>query len=162
MAGDPQPLRVWHTTVPPEWTDYNRHMSEGWYAIAFCDATDTVLLQFGFDAGYRAEHGTFYTLETRIRYLQEVAEGATIHTASWVLGADAKRIHLLHELSVGDDPAVVATQEAMLLHVAHGADGVPAAAPMLEPVLGAATAQAEAHAGLPLPDHVGQGSRVLR
>jgi len=55
----------------------------------------------------------------------------------------------------------VATQECMMLHVAQGPDG-PGVAPMVEPVASAALAAAEAHAGIPLSDHVGRGVRTLR
>ena len=31
MAASPQPLRIWHTVVPPAWIDYNGHLTEGYY-----------------------------------------------------------------------------------------------------------------------------------
>ena len=128
---------------------------------------DLELLQWldtlGFDEAYREQHGTFYTVETHIRFLLEVHEGFQISTDSYILGADQKRFHMHHDLLVDDDPTPVATQEAMLLHVAHAAAGdTPRAAPMVEPVLGNALALAERHATFPLPDHVGRGVRILR
>ena len=161
MAASPEPLRVWSTVVPPEWIDYNGHLTEGYYGVAFGQASDEVLVNLGFGPGYLEEHGSFYTVESRIRYLREVKEGVAIRADSWVLSADAKRIHLHHELFAADAPAPVATQESMMLHVTRGPDG-PRVAPMVEPVLGNALAQAAHHATVPLPDHVGRGVRTLR
>ncbi len=107
MSGVPEPIRIWSTTVPPEWSDYNGHMSEGWYGVAFGAASDELLVHLGFGAPYRDAHGTFYTAETRIRFLREVHEGATICADTWLLGADAKRLHVLHHLIAGDDPEPV-------------------------------------------------------
>ncbi len=166
MAASPEPLRVWRTVVPAEWIDYNGHLNEGYYGVAFGHATDAVLAELGFGPDYLANHGTFYTVETRIRYLREVKQGAEIRTDSLVLGADAKRLHVHHDLYSGnlDDEGAtdpVATQECMMLHVSQGPDG-PAVAPMVEPVATAALAAAAAHAAVPSPDHVGKGVRTLR
>ena len=162
MSGLPEPLRVWRTVVPPEWSDYNGHMSEGWYGVAFGDASDALLVHLGFGPAYRDAHGTFYTAETRIRFLREVHEGAAISTDTWLLGADEKRLHVLHDLLAGDPPEPVATQESMMLHVAHGAAGTPRVAPMAEPVHSMVLELAAVHASLILPDYVGLGVRTLR
>ena len=123
MAASPQPLRIWRTVVPPAWIDYNGHLNEGYYGVAFGDASDALLEHLGFDGDYREAHGTFYTVETRIRFLREVHEGSEIHAATLLLGADEKRLHVHHDLLAGDSPDPVATQETMMLHVARGPDG---------------------------------------
>ncbi|HJM73018.1 MAG TPA: hypothetical protein QF651_05680, partial [Acidimicrobiales bacterium] len=91
----------------------------------------------------------------------EVREGAEIYTDSLVLGADAKRLHVHHDLFADDESDPVATQECMLLHVVQGPSG-PMVAPMVEPVASAALAAAAGHAEVPSPDHVGKGVRTLR
>lgn len=161
MAASTDPLQVWRTTVPSAWIDYNGHLTEGFYGVAFGHATDAVLVELGFGPEYLQEHGSFYTVETRIRYLREVKENTEIRTASLVLGADSKRLHVHHHLFAGDNPASVATQECMMLHVAQSPEG-PKVAPMVEPVASNALAAAKAHAYIPTPDHVGQGVRTLR
>ena len=161
MEASIEPLRVWRTVVPAEWIDYNGHLTEGFYGIACGQASDEVLSHLGFGPGYLEMHGSFYTVESRIRYLREVKEGAAIHTDTWVLGADARRIHLHHELFAGGDADPVATQESMMLHVARGPAG-PQTAPMVEPVLGNALARAADHAAVPFSAHVGRGVRTLR
>ena len=161
MSTVPEPLRVWETVVPSEWIDYNGHLTEGFYGVAFGHATDAILTALGFGSDYLATHGSFYTVETRIRYLREVKEGAEIYTDSLVLGADTKRLHVHHDLFADDDSDPVATQECMLLHVVQGSSG-PMVAPMAEPVASAVLAAAASHAEVPSPDHVGKGVRTLR
>ncbi len=162
MGSPSEALRVWNTVVPSEWIDYNGHMTEGYYGVAFGAASDELLFHLGFTAAYREVHGTFYSVENHTRYLLEVAEGSTLSTATLVLGADEKRIHVHHDLLVSDDPEPVATQECMMLHVAADGDGRPRAAAMSEPMLGAAMSLAADHSGVPLPGHVGRGLRILR
>ena len=161
MAASPQPLRIWRTVVPPAWIDYNGHLSEGYYGVAFGDASDALLDHLGFDGEYRENHGTFYTVETRIRFLREVHEGSGIHAATLLPGADEKRLHVHHDLLVGDSTDPVATQETMMLHVAQHPTG-PGVAPMSEPLLGRALALATLHSTVSPGDHVGRGVRTLR
>jgi len=162
MPKAPEPLQVWRRVVPTEWIDYNGHLTEGYYGVAFADASDELLVYLGFGPDYRAESGTFYTVETRIRFLSEVHKGAEIATASYLLGADTKRLHIHHDLLAAQDPTPVATQEVMLLHVSQGGqDGHPRVSPMREPILTRALDLAEAHSLIPVPDHVGCGVRIL-
>ena len=161
MGSESQPLNVWRTVVPNEWIDYNGHLTEGFYGVAFGAASDAVLVALGFGPEYLANHGSFYTVETRIRYIREVKEGAEIYTNSLVLGADSKRLHVHHNLFAGKDLQPVATQECMMLHVSQGPDG-PAVSTMLEPVASKVLAAATAHAAIETPGHVGKGVRTLR
>ena len=165
MPKAPEALQVWRRVVPTEWIDYNEHLTEGYYGVAFADASDELLVYLGFGPEYRAESGTFYTVETRIRFLSEVHKGAEIATASYLLGADSKRLHVHHDLLADQNPSPVATQEVMLLHVSQdgqdGQDGHPRVSPMREPILTRALELAAAHSLIPVPDHVGRGVRTL-
>ena len=109
MAASPEPLRIWRTVVPAEWIDYNGHLNEGFYGVAFGDASDALLDHLGFGPDYREANGTFYTVETRIRFLREVEKGSEIHTETLLLGADEKRLHAHHTLFSGEDPDPAAT-----------------------------------------------------
>ncbi len=163
MSPSPEPVMVWHTVVPQAWIDYNGHLTEGFYGVAFGEATDELLVHLGFGQEYRDRCGTFYTVETHIRFLREVRQGSTIATKSRVLGVDNKRLHLHHDLLVDEDPVPVATQEVMLLHVSQPADGgPPRTSSMHEPILGQSHTIAEAHATVASPDHVGRGIQNLR
>jgi carnitine 3-dehydrogenase len=48
------PLRLYQTTVRPEWLDYNGHMSESRYLEAMGDASDALFRYIGIDEAYRA------------------------------------------------------------------------------------------------------------
>ena len=49
MEAATEPLQVWRTVVPPEWIDYNGHLTEGFYGVAFGHATDAILTTLGSD-----------------------------------------------------------------------------------------------------------------
>ncbi|OLM18437.1 MULTISPECIES: thioesterase family protein [unclassified Pseudonocardia] len=110
-----------HTdVVRPEWIDYNGHLSEPYYVLVFGDATTALMDRTGMDEAYRAASGcSLYTVEAHVRYLSEVGPDAALEVRTRVLGRDAKRLRLWHELHV--DGRLAATEELMCLHV--GADG---------------------------------------
>lgn len=74
--------------------------------------------------------GALYTLETHMRYLDEVRAPATLSIESMILGVDAKRLHIGHSMLCED--RVRATVECMLLHYDTRAERP---APFPEPVL---------------------------
>ena len=156
----PSPITMWTGDVMADWIDYNGHMSEGFYGLVFGMATDEYLLRMGFDADYRAQHhGAFYTVETHISFLDELALGTPISVRTAVAGVDTIRLHLFHELVRSDDQAVAAIQESLLLHVDTTIDRV---GPMTEGVLAVAAADAAAHAGSIGPDQLGKSIRGPR
>ncbi len=139
-------LRVWQGVVLPEWIDYNGHMSEGFYGLVFGMASDEYLSRMGFDGTYRATtSGSFYTVETHIVFVDELAEGTPLAVDTTVAGADPKRVHLFHELRNNSDERLAATQETMMLHVNTAMDRVAPMGPELYAVL---QADADAHVGL--------------
>lgn len=114
--GIPAPLRLHSITVPAEWVDYNDHMSEWCYLLAMGDNSDAFFRYIGIDDGYRAANASLFTVETHIRNLLEASLGDRLELTLQVLGVDAKRVHIAHEV-LRPDGAVVATGEQMLLHV---------------------------------------------
>lgn len=153
------PLEVYRTTVAESWIDYNGHMNEGYYAVAFGDASDAYLIRAGFDAEYRtANGGTFYTVETHIRYLREVALGDPIAFHTTVLGADAKKLHLFHSMVHETADFEAATQEVFLLHVDMASVKV---SPMGADLLAAIERDRAAHEHM-VPEAAGQAIRPIR
>ena len=143
---DGAPLRIWRGAVLDEWIDYNGHMNEGYYGFVFGLASDAYLIRMGFDERYRAATGgSFYTVETHIAFLDELAPGTPLLVDTTVAGADPKRVHLFHELRRADNEALAATQESMMLHVDTSIDRV---APMGADLYAVLRADADAHAGL--------------
>ena len=150
-------LRIWQGAVLDEWIDYNGHMSEGFYGVVFGMASDEYLIRMGFDEQYRATTGgSFYTVETHIAFIDELAPDTPLAVDTTVAGADPKRVHLFHELRRAGDGALAATQESMMLHVDTNIDRV---APMSADLYAVLRADADAHAGL-LP--AGTTGRAIR
>ncbi len=138
-------LRLWSGAVLDEWIDYNGHMNEGYYGVVFGMASDEYLIRMGFDEQYRTTaRGSFYTVETHIAFIDELAPGTALAVDTTVAGADPKRVHMFHELRRAGDEALAATQESMMLHVDTRIDRVT---PMGEELYAVLRADAEAHAG---------------
>lgn len=146
------PLRLYRTAVEPEWVDYNGHMTEAAYLTAAGWASDALFRYIGDDEAYRAAGHSFYTVETHIHYLLEVDVHEPIEFTTQLLGVDAKRVHLLHEMHHGHSGALLASIEQMLVHVDMNAGR---SAAILPDVAAALQAIAAAHADLPTPARVG-------
>lgn len=114
--------------VLSDWVDYNGHMGDFAYGIAFSRSVTAVMEEIGLDEAYRtAARATLYTLEMRIGYQRECHEGDALVVETRVLDADAKRMHLYQEMRSGDR-TLLAWCEQVLLHVARDT-GTPHAAP---------------------------------
>ena len=111
------PLRLHRARVPPEWVDYNDHLTESRYLQFFGDTTDALLWYLGVDTDYHARGYSYYTAETHIRHLREVHGGAELQAETILLDFDEKRIHLMHFMRREDDGELLATAEHMMLHV---------------------------------------------
>ena len=155
-----EPLKVWEKIVPNTWIDYNSHMTEGYYGVAFAEASDEFLIHIGFTSDYREAKGTFYTVEAQIRFLEEVKEGSLIYTQTFLIGFDSKRLHINHELFANEGSSPVATQEAMLLHVSK-IDGVPSASTIENPIASNLLELSIEHSEIERPSHLGNGIRQL-
>lgn len=111
-------LTLYTDHVRPEWIDYNGHMMDGYYAVAFSYATDAFLDYVGLDAAYRARSGcSTYTAEGHIVYRRELKQGAPLRFTTQLLGYDAKRMHLFHTLEQAAKGYLAATCEWMMIHV---------------------------------------------
>ena len=136
--------------MPPEWIDYNGHMMDAYYFIAFTEATEAFLDHVGLGAAYRARTGSgIYTAESHLCFVSGVTEGAALRYETQLLGHDAKRLHVFHRMTGAGN--VVATCELMFLHVNGGRVG-----PMPPPAAAAVAALAARHAALPHPDRAGR------
>jgi acyl-CoA thioester hydrolase len=144
--------------VPEAWIDYNGHMMDAYYCVAFTEATEAFLDHVGLGAAYRAESGCgIYTVESHVCFARSVRGGAALRYESQLLGWDAKRLHLFHqmaELGRGDQ---VATNELMLLHVDLVTERVT---PMPPARSHAVQVVASAHAALPAPQNAGRQIRM--
>jgi carnitine 3-dehydrogenase len=145
------PLRLHETTVSQDWVDYNGHMSESAYLLVFGDSSDAFFRFFGVDEAYRAGGRSLFTAETHLRHLGEARAGDRLRLTLQVLGVDAKRLHIAHEM-FGAGDRLLATAEQMLLHVDTGAGRVR---PFPAEIGDRLRQIRAAHAALPVPPYVG-------
>ncbi len=154
------PLLLTHPTVLPEWVDYNGHMNDACYAIAFSHGVDALMARLGLDAAGREATGhTIYTLALLIRYVKEVKEGEPMLLDGQVLESDAKRLRVWLTLRHAGTGDVLATSEQLLLSVDSTG---PKASPWPDAVAGKVAALTSAHSGLPVPAEAGQGIALKR
>lgn len=150
------PLETIRQQVPASWTDYNGHMNEARYLDCFSMATDAVMRWVGVDADYLASGGSFFTVETHIRHIDEVTAGSEIFATSQLLHGQGKKMQLFHHLyAVMPDGTsrLLATGEHMLIHVDIKAR--TSSAPSAN-VAGRLAELATAHGALPRPDGAGR------
>jgi carnitine 3-dehydrogenase len=147
------PLALHEAVVGPDWIDYNGHMTEYRYLELLADTTDRFLALIGANADYVAAGNSYYTVETHIRHLGEAHAGDRLLVTTRLLGHDAKRLHLFHEIRRDDDGTAIATGEHMLLHVDAAAGGTVAAG---ADVLAALARIADAQSGIAFPDGAGR------
>ncbi len=145
--------------VPTCWTDYNGHMNEAHYLEAGAQATDRFMELIGADQAYVASGRSYFTVESHVRFLDEVHSGDQLCASTRVLNGNDKKLHLFHSIARGDG-TLAATVETLLLHM----DLATRKSSLPEPEVAAKLADfVKSHAALPLPDgigrHVGQSRR---
>jgi acyl-CoA thioester hydrolase len=139
--------------VPEAWIDYNGHMMDAYYCVAFTEATEAFLDHVGLGAAYRTESGCgIYTVESHVCFARSVRGGAALRYESQLLGWDDKRLHLFHRM-VGPGGDQVATNELMLLHVDLATERVT---PMSPTRSRAVQLVGSAQAALPPPQNAGR------
>lgn len=112
------PLTCLESVVHPGWVDYNGHMNDGAYGVAFSHATDALMDWLGIDAAFRKEYRhTLFTLETHIRYLREAYEGEHLAIDALLLDHDIKRLHVFFTMRHPDDETLLSTCEIMLMSI---------------------------------------------
>lgn len=112
-ARDGLPVTVCRA-VPVTWTDYNGHMNEAAYLTLGSDATDALMRRVGAGPEYIAMGKSYFTIDSRIRYLAEVLRGAVLTVTTQVMAGAGKKMHLFHRIWNGD--TLAATIETLLLH----------------------------------------------
>ena len=153
-AGAPGPLDTGERTVPADWIDYNGHMNDGYYGLAFTEATEAFLDQIGLGAAYRERAGCgMFTVESHVCFFRSVRAGTRLRYSTQLLGADAKRLHAFHRMTDAETGDEMAANELMFLHVDIATEQVT---PMPQPRRSAVEALAAQHAALPAPPTAGR------
>jgi len=147
-----KPLPTVARTIPGEWTDYNGHMNEGRYGQLFSDAADATMRIIGADEAYIASGLSYFTVDIRIRFLEEARAGERVRVTTQVLEGAGKKMRLFHRL-YHEDGRELATGEQFLIHVSLE---TRAACPPSEAVAARLGEIVAAPAGLPVPEAAGK------
>jgi acyl-CoA thioester hydrolase len=140
--------------VKREWIDANGHMNVGYYVVAFDHASYTLCEQLGVSWDYtRRELGMIFVLEAHVTYDRELLPDAPFRVTTQILGHDAKRVHVFHEMYHAEEGFLAATNELMILHVDFK---TRRAAPWPKETQARLAAMAAAHASLPHPAKAGR------
>jgi acyl-CoA thioester hydrolase len=136
--------------VPPDWIDYNGHMMDAYYFMAFTEATEAFLDHVGLGAAYQARTGSgIYTAESHLCFVDSVTEGAVLSYQTQLLAQDNRCMHVFHQMRRAG--GLAATCELMFLHVSGGR-----VAPMPAEAAALVSELAARHAALPRPDQAGR------
>lgn len=148
------------TRILPEWIDYNRHLMDGYYLVAFSEATEGVLTEAGFGPAYRDQTGcTIYTVEAHVTFRRQVSSDTPLSFATQIIDHDEKRIHVIHDMVHEGTGDRLATAELMFVHVRQATgkvESIPAAQ------VAQLAAMAAAHGALPRPPEVGRSISMRR
>lgn len=140
--------------VEGEWIDYNGHLNVAYYTLIFDRAVDEALCLLGLGPTYAAKRGaSFFTAESHIRYLKELAPHSPVRVTLRLVDYDEKRLHLFQTLHHASEGWVSATTEQMVLHVDLRTRHV---APFPDDVLERIATMCAAHAALPPPEGLGR------
>ena len=97
------------------WLDAYGHLNEAYYLLPFTNTTWKLQDHFEIGVDYFEQTGcAIYTVETHLRYLNDVRSPAVMDIESIIFGSDAKKIWFAHQMLVED--TVCATAEFMVLH----------------------------------------------
>ncbi len=107
---------IFKINVPEEWIDYNNHMQDAYYGLAFSYAVDHFQDAVGFDENYRSRTGcTIFVVEDHKSYLKEVKLQSELVIKTTLLAADKKKFILQSQMLVNDKK--VAKSEMLQAHV---------------------------------------------
>ena len=144
--------KVFEIKVPPEWIDYNGHMGDFAYNIAFSRAADGLYELFGLDADYREKtRCTIYTLETRTGFYRECKLGDELFVNCQMLDMDEKRVHMFLRMYRQDIRELVAVQEALIMHMKREPGAPPVGAAMPKAMFEGLAALNGEHEQIPWP-----------
>ncbi|MGB8000943.1 MAG: thioesterase family protein [Anaerobacillus sp.] len=145
--------------VHSDWVDYNGHMNDAAYAIAFSHAVDHFMNDIGLHEKARETFAyTIFTLENHICYLKEAHEKEDIYLSIQLIDHDTKRLHVFFKMKNKNDD-LLATSEQMLMGMDTG-EGRPAPFPELVSIeIGKLR---EAHEHLDQPKQVGRQIGIRR
>lgn len=110
-------IETYRGAVPPWEADVVEHLTVAYYFDRFSDSTLALMEEVGLGAGYRTEsRRAFATVDSYVRYLEELRVGDVLHIDSAILEVDDKGIRMGHKVFNSATGALCATMEQYVLH----------------------------------------------
>ena len=98
-----------------QWLDAYGHLNEAYYLVPFTNATWAMQDHFGVGTDYFDVSGcAIYTVETHLRYLDDVRQPSAMDIETIIIGSDPKKFWFAHLMLVNG--RLCATGEFMVLH----------------------------------------------
>ncbi|MGI9201063.1 MAG: thioesterase family protein, partial [Woeseiaceae bacterium] len=123
------------------------------YVQVFSDSSEVLFRRVGMHDEYVESGFSYYTAETHNQFYDEVGVNEPYYTTVQILLADAKRLHVFYRMHASADDRLLATLEAMYLHVDMNSGKVVAATDTAAEKL---MTLAAAHADLEKPESAGR------
>jgi acyl-CoA thioester hydrolase len=140
--------------VRAEWLDYNDHLNVAYFMLVFDHASEALMEHLGLDeTSARERASSWVVLEAHLGFARELRGGDPLRVTTQVLGANHKRLHLMHFLYQDAAGYLAATCELMLMHVDLARRR---SAPFPVAVSECVQALAATHASLPYPPQAGR------
>ena len=154
-------LKLSNQEVKADWIDYNGHMNVAYYALAFDNLMDEMLIQhLGIDPDFvkRERMGPF-ALQSNFTYLAEMHLGDKFYGSVRILDYDHKKMHLFATLHHCKDDLLSATWEGLSINVDHNSRrSTPYPAEILERIENLH----DTMKNQPIPDQVGKTINIRR
>jgi len=154
------PLRLFSSSVKPEYIDYNGHMNVAYYVLIFDEATDAYKNHVGLDKNYRERTNcSTFAAELHVTYVRELHLGDKIRVETHLIGHNEKSHHFIHSMYQEGETDLCATMEVMSLHIDLATRSV---APFPDEVQRHIEVIAAEHSKLELPPQVGRVMQVRK
>jgi acyl-CoA thioester hydrolase len=141
--------------IEPGWIDYNGHLNMAYHHVLFDRAVDEAFGLCGLGPDYiRDRGGSFFLVESRIRYRRELGLANRVRATVHLLDVDDKRLHYCMELRDQAEGWLAAACENVSIHVDMA---TRKASPFPADIRAHLAAMRGAHAALPAPDWIGHG-----
>jgi acyl-CoA thioester hydrolase len=133
-------------------------MGLAYYLVAFDRASNAFFKELGFQLPPPPDANIYFAAETHVVYEQEMMQGEAATVLTTLVDADAKRVHLAHEMLKADGTRAC-MQELMFVSVNLKTKRAAAWAPEIQASIDATLA---AHETLPCPAKIGRKIQISR
>lgn len=111
-------IEVYQNRVQPDWIDYNGHLNDAYYVVAFSKGLDGAIEAIGMDAAFREQQNvSIFTLQCMTHYFKEINQDEPFTITARLVDADHNKAHLYLQMWHAETGAEHAAFEALVLHM---------------------------------------------